>query len=253
MRFPTVLAVLSPVLLLLATTPAMAQMGGQKPAVYTYVAEWDIPRAQWGDMEKMQQSSTTVLDRLLADGTLVTYGADEAAIHDRKGATHDTWFQATSLAGIFKALDALQGNSTQNASLLGSGPHQDFLLVSHDYDMQAGSFPNSLLRGLSVVVKPGMERQFQDSWDRIIRPMLQRLTTEGALHGWAYEEQWIVKDPGRVTAIIIANGAAGLDRYVAAINEMLAKNRDAVAPLIEASVPGSRRDFLVRVTSLKQK
>ena len=253
MRSQTMLAALAPLLFILATAPAEAQRSAQKPAVYTYVAQWSIPRAQWGDMAKMQQSNTAALDRLVADGTLESYGLYETAVHDPKGPTHGNWFQATSMARIFKTLDALQGSTATNAQLLGSGPHEDLLLVSRDYDAHSGSFKNSILRGISVEVKPGMEQQFHDAFDRIIRPMLEKLTNEGAIHGWSYHNEWIIKNPGRVTIVFIANGPEGLDRYIAAINELFEKNPDAVAPLIAATEPDSRRDFLLRVTAMRQK
>jgi len=253
MRFRTMLAVLSPVLFLMMATPVEAQRSAQKPAVYTYVAQWSVPRAQWGDMSKMQQSNTATLDRLVSDGTLESYGLYETAVHEPKGPTHGNWFQASSMAGIFKALDALQGNTTSNAQLLGSGPHEDLLLVSRDYDAHSGSFKNSMLRGISVEVKPGMEQQFHDAFDRIIRPVLEKLTADGAVHAWSYHNEWIVKHPGMVTIVFIANGPEGLDRYIAAINELFDKNPDAVGPLIAATEPGSRRDFLLRVTAMRQK
>ncbi len=253
MRFRNLIAVLSAALFLFCTAQAKAQMKEQKPPVYTYVAQWQIPRAQWGDMAKMQQANTALLDRLVADGTLLSYGLYETAVHDPKAPTHGNWFQASSIAGIFKALDALQGNSASNAQLLGSGPHEDMLLVSRDYDAHSGTFKNSVLRGISVVTKPGMEQQFHDAWDRIIRPILERLTTDGALHAWSYQNEWITKTTGAVSTVIIANGPEGLDRYMAAINQVFEKNPDAVAPLIAATQPGSRRDFLLRVTSMRQK
>jgi len=253
MRFRNVFAVIWPVLFLLAAVPVKAQMGTAKPPVYTYVAQWSIPRAQWGDMAKMQQANTAVLDRLVADGTLVSYGLYETAVHDPKGPTHGNWFQASSMAGIFKALDALQGSTASNGQLLGSGPHEDLLLVSRDYDAHSGSFKNSVLRGISVEVKPGMEQQFHDAFDRIIRPVLEQLTSDGAVHAWSYHNEWIVKDPGRVTIVFITNGPEGLDRYVAAINDLFAKNPDAVGPLIAATEPASRRDFLLRVSAMRQK
>ena len=253
MRCRIILAALSPVLFLMVATTAGAQRSAQKPAVYTYVAQWSIPRAQWGDMTKMQQTSAALLDRLVSDGTLVSYGLYETAVHDPKAPTHGNWFQANSIAGIFKALDALQGNTASNAQLLGSGPHEDFLLVSHDYDAHSGSFKNSVLRGISVVTKPGMEQQFHDAFDRIIRPVLEKLTADGAVHAWSYHNEWIVKEPGRVTIVFIADGADGVDRYIAAINELFEKNPDAVAPLIAATEPDSRRDFLLRVNVMRQK
>jgi len=98
-----------------------------------------------------------------------------------------------------------------------------------------------------------MEQQFHDAWDRIIRPILERLTTDGALHAWSYQNEWLTQTRGAVSTVIVANGPDGLDRYIAAINEMLDKNPDAVGPLIAATEVGSRRDFLLRVTAMRQK
>jgi hypothetical protein len=98
-----------------------------------------------------------------------------------------------------------------------------------------------------------MEQQFHNAFDRIIRPVLEKLTTDGAVHAWSYDNEWIVKDPGRVNIVFITNGPEGLDRYIAAINDLFAKNPDAVGPLIAATASDSRRDFLLRVTAMRQK
>ena len=253
MRFPIIVAVVSPLLFLFATAGAEAQASARKPAVYTYVAQWAVPRTQWADMTKMQQGNTALLDRLVSDGTLLAYGYDEATVHDSKGPTHSNWFQSSSMAGLYKTLDALQGSTASASALLGSGSHDDALLVSRDYDGHPGTYHNSVLRGISVVAKPGMENQFHEAFDRVLRPVLQRLTDEGAVHAWSYQNQWLVKDPGRVFIVTIFNGPEGLDRYTAAINQLFDSNPDAVAPLMAASEGSSRRDFLLRVISMRQK
>src|ERR1700733_14664128 len=40
----------------------------EKPALYTYVADWNIPRKKWADMEKSTASDQKILDKALADG-----------------------------------------------------------------------------------------------------------------------------------------------------------------------------------------
>ena len=56
--------------------PLQAQMAAKsKPPVYTYVATWDVPRAQWGDMVELDEQDKPLLDKVVADGTLVGYGA----------------------------------------------------------------------------------------------------------------------------------------------------------------------------------
>ena len=51
------------------TGPAAAQMAEvkEKPPLYTYVAEWNIPRAQWAEVEKTYGPAQKILDKAVAD------------------------------------------------------------------------------------------------------------------------------------------------------------------------------------------
>ena len=53
--------------------------------MYTYVAGWDIPRAQWADMEKATRLDQKILDKAIADGTIVGYGNDVTLVHQADG------------------------------------------------------------------------------------------------------------------------------------------------------------------------
>src|SRR3954470_18257145 len=80
--------------------PAQAQQPAaqtaSKPPMYTYVASWSVPRAQWADMDKIADQDRPVLDKLVADGALTGYGAYTNLIHQEGEPTHGTWFTATS-------------------------------------------------------------------------------------------------------------------------------------------------------------
>ena len=45
--------------------PASAQMSEakEKPPMYSYIAFWNIPRAQWADMDKNTASDQKILDK----------------------------------------------------------------------------------------------------------------------------------------------------------------------------------------------
>ena len=63
--------------LLLLGSVAQAQ-----PQHYTFVAEWAVERSQWSEfVNNFERNSRPVLERLLADGTLVGWGAFEAVVH----------------------------------------------------------------------------------------------------------------------------------------------------------------------------
>jgi hypothetical protein len=67
---------------LAASASLRAQNDDQgKPAIYTYIAEWAVPRAQWADMVKLDDQERSLMDKLVADGTLVGYGTFANLIH----------------------------------------------------------------------------------------------------------------------------------------------------------------------------
>jgi len=57
----------------------------EKPRMYTYVADWIIPRSQWADMEKVIASTQADFEEAVADGTLVgaqlEYEIDTQVVH----------------------------------------------------------------------------------------------------------------------------------------------------------------------------
>src|SRR5690349_17113064 len=86
--------------------PALAQTElKEKPPMYSYVGNWAIPRAQWGDMEKSEADNDKVLKPALANGTLVGYGNDMTIVHSADGETHDEWWSSTSMAGLLNVLN----------------------------------------------------------------------------------------------------------------------------------------------------
>ena len=63
----------------LGAAPAGAQTPEvkEKAPLYSYVGNWAIPRAQWGEMAKSATANQAILDKAVADGTIVGYGSDE--------------------------------------------------------------------------------------------------------------------------------------------------------------------------------
>src|ERR1700743_27310 len=94
--------------------------GKEKPALYTYAADWNIPREKWGDMGKSYASAQKMMDKAVADGTIVGYGSDVTLVHQGDGVTHDSWWSAMSLAGVLNVLDQLEKSSDSTGSVLAS-------------------------------------------------------------------------------------------------------------------------------------
>ena len=76
-------------LMLAGAFPAKAQMqDGEKSAVYTYVADWGVPGEQWRDYEKATADERETLDKLVADGTLISFGEYTSRLHQEGHTTH---------------------------------------------------------------------------------------------------------------------------------------------------------------------
>ncbi len=67
--------------------PMLGRAGAQpsevkeKPTLYTYVADWNIPWEGWADMEKADAPTQKLMDKAIADGTTVGYGNDVTLVY----------------------------------------------------------------------------------------------------------------------------------------------------------------------------
>src|SRR4051812_24914002 len=89
----------------MAVLTAHAQEVKEKPPMYSYVANWAIPRAQWGEMDKATATDRALMDKNIASGTIVGYGNDSNLIHQADGETHDDWWSGMSMAAVLNVLD----------------------------------------------------------------------------------------------------------------------------------------------------
>ncbi|MGA2571280.1 MAG: hypothetical protein ABSF23_12235, partial [Terracidiphilus sp.] len=121
-------------------TGAHAQEVKPKPPMYSWVANWQVPRANWPDMDKPSQPVNDVLNQALADGAIVGFGKDTNLVHQPDAETHDIWWSATSLAGIVKTLDRIHAASDPTSAALNASKHWDNLYVSRYYNWKSGSF-----------------------------------------------------------------------------------------------------------------
>jgi hypothetical protein len=115
----------------------------EKPPLYKYVSYWTFPRAHWADVDKDNATSNQkFLAPALADRTLVGYGDDENQVHYlAKGFTHNNWWQANSIAGVMKVLEAFRkGGGSSSPLLVSSTKHCDQIYIRSFYNWKAGSW-----------------------------------------------------------------------------------------------------------------
>ena len=234
--------------------PSRAQDKSEKPVMYTYVAQWDVPRAQWPDIEKAYADQKTLMDKLVADGTIVGYGSFITTVHTVDGPTHGSWFQAMSMANLLKALQTVKASGGGMGPVFAASKHWDLLLESKQYGYQSGTFQGAYLRVSTWTVKPETGENMETFNKNYMVPLLDKLMADGAIYGYQIDEQNIHTDnPMSFNVAILANGGDGLDKFYAALDAGEKANPFADAVLGHSVDISQHRDLLAFVPELTHK
>lgn len=209
--------------------PATAQMSGanEKPPMYTYVGNWSIPRAQWGEMEKPNSGNQKILEQALANGTLVGYGSDINLIHQPEGYTHDSWWSAMSMAGLLNVLDQFSKSGSSTSPLLASATkHEDAIFVSRHYNWHAGSWKDVYTHGSSYKLKADAPDNAVDMLSAsLIVPLVEKMLADGTIHEYEVDTEAIhTQAPGTFWVFYIAASAEALDKVNAALRDRMQAN-----------------------------
>ena len=234
---------------------ASAQMAAaEKPPVYTYVMEWGVPRAMWADYEKQMATTSETLKKSVDDGTLVAYGMFAVVTHQEGAATHGTWMSASSIASLMKVLDVLRASPNSTSPVISASKHWDYMLSSREYAAHSGTFTNGYLRVATWIDKPGAEDPGGKIMKASMVALLEKLMASGALHAYTVDEEIVHSmDPGAFFVVIVTNGAEGLDKFDAAIEEMGKSNPTALPAFRSLIEEHGHRDFLAKVGTTTHK
>ncbi len=210
------------------TAPACAQDEmKEKPPMYSYVGFWNIPRAHWADMEKADAANQPILDKAMADGTIIGYGNDVNLVHQPDGATHDDWWSAMSMAGLLNVLDKFYKNGSSTSSVLASSTkHWDQIMVSRYYNWHSGSFKGAYTRAAEYKLKPDAPNDAVATLSKnLFVPLMEKLMADGAILEYEVDTEAVhTQDPDSFWLIFIATSADGLDKFNAALREANKKN-----------------------------
>jgi hypothetical protein len=237
-----------------ANRVAAQSQSAEKPALYTYVSEWTVPRAMWADYLKGDAADVDIMKKAVADGSIVSFGAYTVVNHQEGLPTHGTWFSATSMTNILKALENVRTAPGATAPPLAAAKHWDYILESHNYDAHPGTFTNAYLR-------VGTWRTKADSGDpegKVLKAtmvaLLEKLMADGALHAYQVDQEVVhTTDVGTLFVAIITNGPEGVDKFNAALEEAQKSNSAAWAGLRGTLDPAGHRDMLARVSTTTHK
>ena len=220
--FPIFMGLCVVALSTLWSLPARAQNSNakQKPPMYTYIANWQIPRAHWAEMQKDAETTRPILEKAVADGTLVGYGEDENLVHQADTYTHDNWWSATSMAGLMKVLDQVSSGGGSSTSVLQSATkHQDAIVVSRFYDWKPGSYKNGYVQVASYKLKADApDDAIEMLVKNLVGPIFDKLLSDGTVMEWEIDEPAVhTEAPGTFAIVWVCPNADGIDKVNAAI------------------------------------
>lgn len=199
---------------------AQAQEAKQKAPMYTYIANWEIPRTHWAEMAKAADADKAVLDKAVADGTLVGYGNDENVVHTPGEFTHDDWWSSTSIAGLMKALDQISGSGGTSRSVLESATkHWDQIVVSHYYNWKPGAYKNGYVQVAAYTLKPTAPDDAVEQLSKnFIVPLLEKQLADGTILEYEIDVPVVhTGAPGTFAIVWVCPQADGIDKVNAAI------------------------------------
>ncbi len=236
------------------SAPAGAQMTEvkEKPPLYSYVGFWNIPRAQWAEMEKSEVSDEKTLNDAMAAGTIVGHGYDVNLVHQPDGFTNDDWWSSMSMAGLLNVLEGFyKSGSTTSPVLMSSTKHADAIFVSRYYNWHAGSWKGAYTRAASYKLKADAPDDAVETLSKhLFVPMLEKLLADGAIHEYEIDTEAIhTEDPSTFWVVIIAANGEGLDKFNAAVSKLHEANPlggTAIGAMVDFAV---HRDYLTRTNA----
>ncbi len=242
------------IFLAMAALTLRAQDDKGKPPIYTYISEWTVPRAQWGEFLKNDDDEKTLMDKLVADGTLIGYGSFVNLIHQEGEPTHGSWMTATSEGHLAKALEAMWARPGLTSPALAASKHWDYLTVSRMYNSRSGTWQGAYLAGDQWDVKPGAMREYNELLKSTMVPVLDKAMADGVIvsYGFATEDYHTGK-LGRVTFYCMLPDADALDKLDKIMSDAFDKSPaygEAFRSLVDRE---GHRDFLDRVRTMTNK
>jgi len=225
----------------------------EKPAVYTYVALWAVPRTDWPDIEKFYKDARPALDKLVAGGTLVGWGNARAWVHDASGFTHANWITATSFADLDRALIAIRAALPQPAAFA-KAKHVDEVLRSTIHNGKAGASGTGMLWVAQLTVKPGQTDEFTDLFESGLRPLFEEQMAAGSILAYWLSFQAVhTEDPSGVSIAYIMPNAAAVDKFQGALAAYQAKNPEVSTAMMSTMDYSAHRDSLYELLGFGMK
>jgi len=228
--------------------PAALPQMEPTPVVYTYVSSFQVPRANWAQYsEDNEKTFVPVVEKMTADGTILSWSTFETVVHTPDGYTHGAAWSSTSISGLMKVLDEIRKNGPRPGQIA-STRHEDLLMQTTMY--HAGTGTPAYLRVICSNAKADKPGEFTATLKKLLVPTFEEQLKKGAATYYGVDEQYVnTGAPSQRCVVITYPNAEGMDKWAAAINTTMSKWSPAErAEFAGSTVPDSRRDFMARIT-----
>ncbi len=236
------------VLLVLVLTSLASTAQQQEQTIYTYMAHWNVPRAQRAEATaNAEQNVRPIMERMLADGTIESWGNEVRIIHEENGTTHGTWWAATSIAGLTRVRDELV-KLPPNSALDNAG-HHDHLMESIIHRGKTTALTSGYLSVSIVKLQPGSGQTWRQLWEKYFKPTYDELLGNGTILSYQVASQYVhTEDPRWRYVWTVTPSAEAEGRVDAALEAVFEKDGTAIiADLNSVSIRSEHRDVFGRV------
>ena len=202
------------VVLSVIVVPAAISQTEPAPRVYTFVSQFQVPRANWAAYaEDTEKTFVPVAEKMLADGSIVSWATFEQVVHTPDGFTHGAAWSSSSLAGLMKVLDEVRKAGPRPGQIAAT-KHEDYLMQTTMY--RAGSGTPAYLRVVCSNAKPDKPEAYTEALKKYLVPTFDEQVKKGVATYYGLDEQYVNVGPpstrrGRsasaTTALALAMGA----------------------------------------------
>ena len=242
------LIVLSVCAVIVAAPMALPQMQQAQPIVYTFVSQFQVPRASWAQYaENTEKTFVPVAEKMVADGTILSYSTFESIVHTPEGYTHGAAWSSSTISGLTKVLDEVRKAGPQPGQIAAT-KHEDYLMQTSMYTM--GSGQPTYLRVVCQNAKPDKPEVYTAALKKYLWPMIEDQVKKGNASYVGLDSQYVNNmAPSTRCLVITYPSAESMDKWAVAVNatlgKMTAADRDA---FFGSTVTDSRRDIMARIT-----
>lgn len=211
----------------LLSLPVVAQV--EETTVYTRVAHFGVPRAQWGEFTDFVETNVQpILEEMLADGTIVHWGNGAAAIHGPGGVTHGVWWAATSIAGIERVHQELTKRLPPSPATA-EAEHHDHLLQSIIHRGKPTGLTSGYIYVSSIKVRPGAGQEWRQLWEKYFKATYDELLANGTILIYEVSTQYVHTEAPRWRYVwYIASSAEAEDKVNAAFESIFEREGLAI-------------------------